>query len=112
MPKAALVWWSKVDFRLIEWVPAFMWEHTGRGVRDDFVCLVDISRSEDVIIYQNVVAEEGGVLSRCIRHIISNTTRGMFERCPRCTLHLMFLNKPPTMVPVHVTSPHRSHIQY
>ena len=51
IPEVALVRWAKVDLRLIEWVLHFIWEDAGREARDDFVCLVGIGRSEDVIIY-------------------------------------------------------------
>jgi len=67
IPKVALVWRSKVDLRLVEWVLDFIWEDTGRKARDDFGCLVGISRSEDVVVYQSVVAEEGELLLRHTR---------------------------------------------
>jgi hypothetical protein len=71
IPKVAFVWWSKVDLRLIEWVLDFIWKDAGRKARDDFGCLMGISRSEDVIVYQSVVAKEGELLLRHIREIIS-----------------------------------------
>ena len=67
--KVALVWRSKVDLRLIEWVLNFIWENAGREARDNFVRLAGIRRSEDVIVYQTVVAEEGEPLWRRIRYI-------------------------------------------
>ena len=42
---------TEVDLCLIEWVLDFIWEDAGREARDDFVCLVGIGRSEDVVIY-------------------------------------------------------------
>ena len=71
-----------------------------------------ISRSENAIVYQSVVAEEGGLLSRRKKAIISETTRRMIERYSRHTLYFMILNKPPTAVPVHVTSSHPPHVPY
>ncbi len=67
--KVALVWRSKVDLRLIKWVLDFIWEDAGREARDDFVCLAGVCRSEDVIVYQSVVAEEGELSRRSIRDI-------------------------------------------
>ena len=81
-----------MDHRLTEWVLDFIWEDTAREVRGDFACLVGISRLEDVIVYQSVVAEEGVLLSRRIKDIISETARGMIGRCSRRTLYFMFLN--------------------
>lgn len=74
--KVALVWRPKVDLRLIEWVLDFIWEDAGREARDNFVCLAGIRRSEDVIVYQSVVAEEGELLWRSIRDI-TNEIIGM-----------------------------------
>jgi len=101
IPKVALVWRSKVDLRLIEWVLNFIWEDASREARDDFVCLVGIGRSEDVIVYQSVVTEERELLLRHIRDITSEITRGMIKPCLVRTLYFMFLNRPPTGVPVH-----------
>ncbi len=70
----ALVWRSKVDLRLIEWVLDFIWEDAGREARDDFVCLAGVCRSEDVVVYQSVIAEEGELLWRSTRDITSEIT--------------------------------------
>lgn len=72
--KVTLVWRPKVDLRLIEWVLDFIWKDAGREARDDFVCLASVCRSEDVIVYQSVIAEEGELLWRSIRDITSEIT--------------------------------------
>ena len=76
--KVALVWRPKVDLRFIEWVLNFIWEDAGREARDDFVRLAGIRRSEDVIVYQSVVAKEGELLWRRIRDI-TNEIIGMIS---------------------------------
>ena len=63
------MWRSKVDLRLIEWVLNFIREDAGREARDSFVCLAGIRRSEDVLVYQSVIAEEGELLWGNIRDI-------------------------------------------
>ena len=67
-----------MDLRLIEWVLNFIWEDAGREARDNFVRLAGIRRSEDVIVYQSVVAKEGELLWRRIRDI-TNEIIGMIS---------------------------------
>ena len=82
-------WAYVVVPHLTEWVLKFIWEDAGQEVRGDFVCHVGM---EDVIVYQSVAAEEGELLSRCIKDIISEIVRGRIGWCSWCTLYFMFLN--------------------
>ena len=67
-----------MDLRLIKRVLDLIWEDAGREARDNFVRPAGIRRSEDVIVYQSVVAEEGELLWRSIRGI-TNEIIGMIS---------------------------------
>lgn len=54
--KVALVWWTEVDFILVERILDLVWEDAGREARDDFGCLVCVGRTQDVVVDECIVS--------------------------------------------------------
>lgn len=91
--EVTLVGQPEMDLGLVQGVCDLVWEDASRQTRHDFLGLLEMCGVEDVIVDDEVVAEECGL----DRNEWSSSQIKSAKRSNGRALYFMFLNRPPTV---------------
>lgn len=89
IPEITLMWGASVNFIFVQGVLDLVREDTSREARDDLLNLVLVGGMKDIVIDQDVVAEEGQLGIVKFGQAIVRSRIG-------ATLYFIFLKSPPT----------------